>query len=263
MSPSRPVTRPAPGPVASTLARSRSSMAGLASIPSTSSPVAGQRQRQPAGADAELEDRPRPGQLGEARPRWPRPGTRRRTSRRRRRRRPRRSCPTRSPAPAQSNTRRAWQRPGSGTGRVAWVHGRRRHRLPRPRGDRRRCGPRRSRPCSRSSPSASATRRGRTRPRARRARRSTRRATWWPTASAAGPARSCSPAAAPRPTTSPSSASCAAHGGVAVCAAVEHHAVLHPVEHLGGRIVGVDGAGVVDLDAARRRARRRRSPSCR
>jgi cysteine desulfurase len=38
-------------------------------------------------------------------------------------------------------------------------------------------------------------------------------------------------------------------GGVAVCTAVEHHAVLHPVEHRGGRIVGVDARGVVDLDA--------------
>ena len=37
-------------------------------------------------------------------------------------------------------------------------------------------------------------------------------------------------------------------GGVAVCAAAEHHAVLHPVEHLGGRIVGVDRTGLVDLD---------------
>ncbi len=35
---------------------------------------------------------------------------------------------------------------------------------------------------------------------------------------------------------------------VAVCSAVEHHGVLHPVEHLGGRVVGVDEAGAVDLD---------------
>jgi cysteine desulfurase len=41
----------------------------------------------------------------------------------------------------------------------------------------------------------------------------------------------------------------AARGGVAVCSAVEHHAVLHPVEHLGGRIVAVDAAGAIDLDA--------------
>ncbi len=38
------------------------------------------------------------------------------------------------------------------------------------------------------------------------------------------------------------------HGGTAVCTAVEHHAVLHPVEHLGGRVVGVDRDGVVLLD---------------
>ncbi len=36
---------------------------------------------------------------------------------------------------------------------------------------------------------------------------------------------------------------------VAVCAAAEHHAVLHPVEHLGGRVVAVDAVGRVDLDA--------------
>jgi cysteine desulfurase len=35
-------------------------------------------------------------------------------------------------------------------------------------------------------------------------------------------------------------------GGVAVCPAVEHHAVLHVVEHHGGRIVGVDSAARVD-----------------
>ena len=43
------------------------------------------------------------------------------------------------------------------------------------------------------------------------------------------------------------------HRGVAVCPASEHHAVLHCVEHThmlhGGRIVAVDGNGVVDLDA--------------
>ncbi len=39
-------------------------------------------------------------------------------------------------------------------------------------------------------------------------------------------------------------------GGVAVCPAVEHHAVLHVVERLGeqGRVVGVDPFGRVDLD---------------
>jgi cysteine desulfurase len=38
-------------------------------------------------------------------------------------------------------------------------------------------------------------------------------------------------------------------GGSVVCTAVEHHAVLHPVEALGGRIVPVDRRGIVDLDA--------------
>lgn len=39
-----------------------------------------------------------------------------------------------------------------------------------------------------------------------------------------------------------------ARGGTVVCAASDHHAVLHPVERLGGRTVGVDARGVVDLD---------------
>lgn len=39
------------------------------------------------------------------------------------------------------------------------------------------------------------------------------------------------------------------HGGTAVCPATEHHAVLHCVEHVGGRVVGVDSAGRIDLDA--------------
>jgi cysteine desulfurase len=39
------------------------------------------------------------------------------------------------------------------------------------------------------------------------------------------------------------------HGGTAVCSATEHHAVLHPVEHVGGRVVAVDATGAVDLDA--------------
>ncbi len=38
-------------------------------------------------------------------------------------------------------------------------------------------------------------------------------------------------------------------GSVAVATAVEHHAVLTPVEAAGGRIVAVDGGGVVDLEA--------------
>jgi cysteine desulfurase len=37
------------------------------------------------------------------------------------------------------------------------------------------------------------------------------------------------------------------HGGVAVCPAAEHHAVLHAVQHSGGRVVGVDAAARVDL----------------
>lgn len=41
----------------------------------------------------------------------------------------------------------------------------------------------------------------------------------------------------------------AARGGTAVCPAVEHHAVLHAVEHVGGRLVAVDASGRVDLDA--------------
>jgi cysteine desulfurase len=41
----------------------------------------------------------------------------------------------------------------------------------------------------------------------------------------------------------------AGRGAVAVCPAAEHHAVLHPVEHAGGRVVAVDGSGRVDLDA--------------
>lgn len=40
----------------------------------------------------------------------------------------------------------------------------------------------------------------------------------------------------------------AQRGGRAVCPAAEHHAVLHPVEQLGGRVVGVDAAGSVRLD---------------
>ncbi len=38
------------------------------------------------------------------------------------------------------------------------------------------------------------------------------------------------------------------HGGVAVCSAVEHHAVLEVVEHHGGVVVGVDANGCIDLD---------------
>ncbi|MGH9282063.1 MAG: cysteine desulfurase family protein [Acidimicrobiales bacterium] len=38
-------------------------------------------------------------------------------------------------------------------------------------------------------------------------------------------------------------------GGTVVCSAVEHHAVLHTTAALGGKVVGVDGSGVIDLDA--------------
>jgi cysteine desulfurase len=36
---------------------------------------------------------------------------------------------------------------------------------------------------------------------------------------------------------------------VLVCSAIEHHAVLHAVEDVHGRVVAVDGRGVIDLDA--------------
>lgn len=39
------------------------------------------------------------------------------------------------------------------------------------------------------------------------------------------------------------------HGGVVVCSAVEHHAVLDPVLAVDGRLVAVDADGVLDLDA--------------
>lgn len=35
--------------------------------------------------------------------------------------------------------------------------------------------------------------------------------------------------------------------GTAACSAVEHHAVLHAVEHVGGRVLGVDRSGRIDL----------------
>jgi cysteine desulfurase len=41
----------------------------------------------------------------------------------------------------------------------------------------------------------------------------------------------------------------ARRGGRAVCPAVEHHAVLHTVEHHGGTVVAVDAVGRVDLAA--------------
>ncbi|MBK5224729.1 MAG: aminotransferase class V-fold PLP-dependent enzyme, partial [Acidimicrobiia bacterium] len=41
----------------------------------------------------------------------------------------------------------------------------------------------------------------------------------------------------------------AAAGGVVVCSAIEHHAVLDPVEALGGRVVAVDAMARLDLEA--------------
>jgi cysteine desulfurase len=41
----------------------------------------------------------------------------------------------------------------------------------------------------------------------------------------------------------------AARPGPVLCSAVEHHAVLHPVQHLGGKTVPVDRRGALDLDA--------------
>jgi cysteine desulfurase len=40
-----------------------------------------------------------------------------------------------------------------------------------------------------------------------------------------------------------------ASGGVAVCSAIEHHAVIDPVEHRGGRVVAVNPDGQIDLEA--------------
>ncbi len=40
-----------------------------------------------------------------------------------------------------------------------------------------------------------------------------------------------------------------ARGGLPLCVATEHHAVLEPVEHLGGIVAPVDAAGLVDLEA--------------
>lgn len=47
----------------------------------------------------------------------------------------------------------------------------------------------------------------------------------------------------------------AARPGLAACSAVEHHAVLHPVEHLGGTTIGVDPTGQLDLAQLRDVAR--------
>ena len=36
-------------------------------------------------------------------------------------------------------------------------------------------------------------------------------------------------------------------GGISICSAAEHHAVLHCVENLHGRVVSVDATGVIDI----------------
>ncbi|HAY67275.1 MAG TPA: cysteine desulfurase [Acidimicrobiaceae bacterium] len=40
-------------------------------------------------------------------------------------------------------------------------------------------------------------------------------------------------------------------GGNVACSAAEHHAVLHPVEYLGGTVIGIDHVGQLDLDQLR------------
>ena len=42
-----------------------------------------------------------------------------------------------------------------------------------------------------------------------------------------------------------------ARGGTLVTVAHEHHAVLHPVQHAGGRVVGATPRGTIDLDQLR------------
>ncbi len=39
------------------------------------------------------------------------------------------------------------------------------------------------------------------------------------------------------------------HHGIGICSAAEHHAVLHAVQHGGGRVVAVDAAARIDLEA--------------
>ncbi len=43
----------------------------------------------------------------------------------------------------------------------------------------------------------------------------------------------------------------AVRGGHVACSAAEHHAVLHPVEYLGGTVIGIDHVGQLDLDQLR------------
>ena len=73
-------------------------------------------------------------------------------------------------------------------------------------------------------------------------------------------ARSCSPAAAPRPTTWPSLGAVTAPRAAWPCARPSSTTPCSTRSSpLGGRVVAVDGRGVVDLDALGRRARRRPS----
>lgn len=46
-------------------------------------------------------------------------------------------------------------------------------------------------------------------------------------------------------------------GGTVACGATEHHAVLHPVQHLGGDIIGVDESGRLNLEELAETASRR------
>lgn len=51
------------------------------------------------------------------------------------------------------------------------------------------------------------------------------------------------------------------HGGTALCSAAEHHAVLHCVEHVQGRVLGVDDAALIDLDELLATVREPQTPS--
>ncbi len=55
---------------------------------------------------------------------------------------------------------------------------------------------------------------------------------------------------------------CGAHAtnnGHVACSAIEHHAVLHPVQHLGGTVLDVDSAGKLDIAQLRSIANDRRA----
>ena len=114
---------------------------------------------------------------------------------------------------------------------------------------RRRCDPRRSRRCCRSSQSTSATRRARIVPLAWRARLSTSRGEVAASLLGVDSSEVVFTGDGTEADNLAVTGVHAARGGVAVCSAIEHHAVLHPVQHAGGRIVGVDASGTIDLDA--------------